>query len=781
MCEIQTLFENFTDTLNKCEKMCYNKEAIILVFFAVIAERLDFMSTGSSSGKNGSRPQKKPVKRVEKVILSAPAPSGKGKNNVSGSKKSGSQQGGQKVSAVRRIGRGVSKTIAVTFLILMIMICIVGTAMTVFIMKYVESDSVINLDDLSLNYTTIIYAIDSDGEYTEMQTISAEGTRIWVSIDDIPQYVQDAFVYSEDERFMQHTGVDWIRTVGAFVDMIAGQLGFDNTGFGASTITQQLIKNINGDYYNRTASTKMQEIVAALNLERHYSKEQILEAYLNCINLGNGCYGVEAASQKYFGKSVSELTYTEAAALAVTTKSPSTLNPLDNPDGNKTRRNQVALSKMLEFGTITQEEYDACIEEDLTIVDAELESGSSTGIYNWYTDEVIRQVQEDLMEEYGYDSDEALSLITSGGYRIYTNCDYTMQTQLEAAFLNDSNFGSSMTNSAGEKPSAAIVVMDYSGNVKAVVGDRYEKTGSLVWSNATQGLISPGSCMKPITVYAPAIESDLITYSSVLIDEPIEARNDDGELVEWPKNYNNVWTYQSYTMAQALWESKNTIPAQLIQMLTPQYCYDFLTQKLGISTLAEDEASHEALALGGLTYGVSVEELTAAYQIFGNGGVYNEPKYYTTVLNAQGEVVLDTSDQEGTQVISSQTSYIMNRMLKNVVERGTGTAAKVSGVEVVGKTGTSSYSEDLCFVGLSPSYVAGVWLGYSENKETISGGYSAAQVWKNLMSSIVAGAETTFEMDTTGVVESYYDPSTGKCTSSNTGYIGYYKEDHLEE
>ena len=738
------------------------------------------MSTGSSSGKNGKQPQKKPVKRVEKVILSAPAPSSKGKNNSSKSKKSVARRDGQEAGAARRVSRGVLKTIAIVFLVLLIMICIVGTAMTVFIMKYVESDAVINLDDLSLNYTTTIYAVGSDGEYTEMQTIAAEGNRIWVSIDDIPQHVQDAFVYSEDERFMQHTGVDWLRTIGAFVDMIAGQLGFDNTGFGASTITQQLIKNINGDYYDRSASNKMQEIVGALNLERHYSKEQILEAYLNYINLGNGCYGVEAASQKYFGKSVSELTYTEAAALAVTTKSPSNLNPLDNPEENKARRNQVALSKMLEFGTITQEEYDACIQEDLVIVNAALEAGTDNGIYNWFTDEVIRQVQEDLVEEYGYDSDEALGLITRGGYRIYTTCDYQMQTQLEAAFLDDSNFGSSMTNSAGEKPSAAIVVMDYSGNVKAVVGDRYEKTGSLVWSNATQGLISPGSCMKPITVYAPALDNDTITYSSMLMDQPIQARNDDGEMVDWPQNYDRVWTRRNYTMAEALQESKNTIPAQLIQMLTPQYCYDFLTQKLGVSSLAEEEASHEALTLGGLTYGMSVEELTAAYQIFGNGGVYNEPKYYTTVVNAQGEVVLDTGDQQGVQAISSQTSYIMNRMLKNVVEQGTGTAARVSGVEIVGKTGTSSYSEDLSFVGLSPSYVAGVWLGYTENKEPISGGYSSSRVWRNLMSGIVAGAETTFQMDTTGVVESYYDPSTGVCTSSNTGYLGYYKEGHLQ-
>lgn len=739
------------------------------------------MSTGSSSGRNGKQPQKKPVKRVEKVILSAPAPSGKGKNSPSKSKRGVARRGGQDVGAARRVSRGVLKTIAIVFLVLLIMICIVGTAMTVFIMKYVESDAVINLDDLSLNYTTTIYAVGSDGEYTEMQTIAAEGNRIWVSIDDIPQHVQDAFVYSEDERFMQHTGVDWLRTIGAFVDMIAGQLGFDNTGFGASTITQQLIKNINGDYYDRSASNKMQEIVGALNLERHYSKEQILEAYLNYINLGNGCYGVEAASQKYFGKSVSELTYTEAAALAVTTKSPSNLNPLDNPEENKARRNQVALSKMLEFGTITQEEYDACIQEDLTIVNAELEAGTNTGVYNWFTDEVIRQVQEDLVEAYGYSSEEALSMINRGGYRIYTTCDYQMQNQLETAFQDDSNFGSSMTNSAGEKPSAAIVVMDYNGNVKALVGDRYQKTGNLVWSNATQGLISPGSCMKPITVYAPAIDNDTITYSSMLIDQPIQARNDDGEMVDWPQNYDRVWTRRGYTMAEALQESKNTIPAQLIQMLTPQYCYDFLTQKLGITSLTEDEASHEALTLGGLTYGMSVEELTAAYQIFGNGGVYNQPKYYTTVLNAQGEVVLDTGDQQGTQAISSQTSYIMNRMLKNVVQQGTGTAAQVSGVEIVGKTGTSSYSEDLTFVGLSPSYVAGVWLGYTENKETISGGYSPARVWRNLMSGIVAGAETTFQMDTTGVVESYYDPSTGKCTSSNTGYLGYYKEGHLEE
>ena len=191
------------------------------------------MSTGSSSGRNGKQPQKKPVKRVEKVILSdtrSRVPSGKGKNGSSGSRKGIARKGSQEAGAARRVSRGVLKTIAIIFLVLLIMICIVGTALTVFIMKYVESDAVINLDDLSLNYTTTIYAVGSDGEYTEMQTISAEGNRIWVSIDDIPQYVQDAFVYSEDERFMQHTGVDWFRTIGAFVDMVAGQLALTTPG-----------------------------------------------------------------------------------------------------------------------------------------------------------------------------------------------------------------------------------------------------------------------------------------------------------------------------------------------------------------------------------------------------------------------------------------------------------------------------------------------------------------------------------------------------------------------
>lgn len=742
----------------------------------------------------------KPVKRVEKVIITDA--DAKRKSKPSSAKHLRSKKSAKGHSTARSIGAGVGKVIFAAFLIFIIIGSIVGTAMTVFIMRYVNADPVIDLDALELGYTTVIYGTNFEGEEIELQKITSGGYRTWVSIDKIPQMVQDAFMYSEDERFKEHEGVDWARTFGAFAGWVASKFGVETSGFGASTITQQLVKNINSDFYQRTGSTKLKEIMMSLNLERHYSKDKILEAYLNYINLGNNTYGVEAASQKYFNKSVSELTVSEAAMLAVIPKSPSKYEPINNYETNIDRRNRVSLAKLLEFNCITQEEYDAAVADMPQIFNIDLsqnENDTFSTIYSWYVDEAIRSVQADFASKYNVSSDEALDMINNGGYRIYTPMISELQNVLEDAFLDDSLFEANSaanaityTNSAGEQvtitPSAAMVIMDYEGYVLAIVGDRGAKTSSLCWSNASgKSRLSPGSCMKPITVYAPAIDNGTITWSTLLTDEPIEAKGDDGKLRPWPENYGgpSKWTYAPITMQKALEVSKNTIPAQLIKTLTPEYCFNFLTQDLGITTLLDDESEHLALTIGGLDEGLKLTELVAAYEMFGNGGMHYAPKAYTQVVDTMGNVILDNSYDEGNQAISEQSAYVMNRLLNTVItgSEGTGRAAAVSGYDIVGKTGTSSFSEHLSFVGCTPSFVSGIWLGYSDIQEEIPSTYSPAKVWGNIMSLILPlyyQADETFEAPE-GVVQMQYCTHTGLLATNGcpSTAVGYYDSSQL--
>lgn len=691
------------------------------------------------------------------------------KKSDSSSKKQKKKPASKGAKAGKVIVFSIGKFILTLFLILIITGCVVATAMTVFVMKYVDSGTTLDLDNVKSGYTGNIYGLDANGEDVVVQSLTAEGRRTWVDIDQIPQHVQDAVVCTEDRRFREHEGVDWLRTFAAFANMITGdRLNFSG---GASTITQQLIKNINGDFYDRSPSKKLKEILGALNLERNYTKSQILEAYMNYISLDNNVYGLQAGAEYYFGKDVSQLSIAEAAALASITKSPADYSPIDNPEENKRRRNWV-IDLMLEDGHITQEQHAAAIAEELVLVDRTLitdDSGAQEkGIYNWYVDTVIREVQEDLVEQYGYTSEEALAKINGQGLQIYTPMDIAMQDKLERLFLDDNNFYSSVVE---DHPEAAMVIMDYNGNIKAQVGSRDPKEDNLGFNFIVQGIRSQGSCMKPITAYAPALQQDLIYWSKIGIDEPKYVENG----VPGPNNYDKTYT-GPVTMINALKKSLNTIPVELVQQMGYVETYNYLHDTLGLSNFTNPDSAGLGITLG--FSGVYLNQFTATYTMFGNGGFYSSPKTYTKVLDNTGKVILET-DQSQTQVLDTDTAYIMNRMLREVVTSGTGTQANMDQIEVVGKTGTGE-DTDVSFVGCTPYYVASLWMGYEDNRDLPTSGvvYTPSRVWKNIMSSILEGyAPATFELDSTGVQKLTYCQDTGLIAGVNCPKVGtgYYK------
>lgn len=725
-----------------------------------------------STNGNQKKPQKKVMRGSEYREAEAKKPVIRHKRGPVG------------VRAAKSVVFSIGKVFLTICLILLIICCILGTALTVFVMKYVDSDTGIDLNELDVYSTSTVYGLDSEGNAKAMQSLHLSGRKEWVDLDKIPQHVQDAFVYTEDQRFMDHEGVDWGRTLSSFLKLALKQ----DASQGGSTITQQLIKNINRDFDNRTIDVKIREILGALQLERHNPKKAILEAYLNYIDLGNGNYGVQAASEYYFDKDVSELTYAEAASLAATTKSPNNINIMANPERNKERR-AYTLSKMLEFNTITQEEYEESLNEEIAVMDRKGEDSkvleSDNKIYNWYVDATVKKVIQDLQDQCGMTESEAKEKVNGGGLKIYTSCQIDMQNYLEEYFLDDSNFfGSKLEH----PPEGAGIIMDYQGNVQAVVGSRNEKEGNLVLSRATDDVRSAGSAMKPITTYAPAINSDLITWSSMLVDEPKKKIN--GK--DWPGNYEDYWTRKGLSTVDALIVSKNTIPVELMQRLGIDYCYNFLKDNLHISTLGDGIDRSENLTLGMTERGVKLDELCAAYAIFGNNGNYNTPKYYTKVVDINGKVLLE-NEPENSYAIDASSAYIMNKMMQQVIEapNGTGRQARMNRFTIAGKTGTSDDNLEFSFVGLNPYYVMAIRFGYDQNDETYTTKkersiknkvYKPQTVYKDIMTDLLKDYDNAdFDLDDSEVVEKRYCTVSGMLAGSGCGStkVGYYKKSNV--
>lgn len=685
----------------------------------------------------------------------------------------------------------VKKTFAVigtTLLSLVLIVLITGSilaaAMTVYVVQFVQNTTIdIDLDSLDEQSSSFIYAYDENDALVQMKKLSRNVDRVPVSIDEIPQHVQNAFVYTEDARFFEHQGVDWKRTFGAFINEIVNIWG---TRQGGSTITQQLVKNVTGDSKARW-DRKMREIIRASQIEQYCTKSDILEAYLNYIGFGGKTAGIEAASQKYFGKHVGELTIAEGACLAGIPKNPEVVNPWVDPEACLERQ-KIVLSNMLEYGAISEHEYNAAVNEEIHFRSRNDVDNSYTandnGIQNWFVDMVIDDVINDFMDLYGIEYEEASDRLYNGGYKVYTTCDVEMQLEVEKKYQDYSTFSDTVLTNP---PQSAFIAMDYNGNILAVVGAVGEKAGDNVLNYATMTWQQPGSCIKPITTYSYGIEHDIINYSSIFIDQPIEIEdeNDYRATRQWPSNYTDIWSMENVFIYQALERSLNTVPAQLAELIGPNDLLSFVQNKYQISTLAVDDANLAPMAVGALTDGVYLRELVAAYQPFGNLGKYYTPTSYTRVEGPGGELVLDHA-YTPIQSIGEDTAYIMNKMMQQVISgpNGTGTAAQLRNIPVAGKTGTTQNYADLLFVGCTPNYVSGIWYGYDNNESVEEGTYySAAQIWKNVFGDIAEKGDLTRFPECNEVEEYYFCAETGLISNGNCkqGGVGYYKKSSLPE
>ncbi|MCL2518532.1 MAG: PBP1A family penicillin-binding protein [Oscillospiraceae bacterium] len=629
---------------------------------------------------------------------------------------------------------------------------IVGGVFALYIRNYITAD-LEGFEFLATNQneTTKIYYMDFTDRTNrqgkrvllEDEIIYGSENRTWASYREIPKNLTEAFIAIEDKRFDTHGGVDWVRTISATLNWVLG--GSDR--FGASTITQQLIKNITQDD-DISIQRKVQEILRALELEKTKDKSEIMELYLNTIFLSQRSYGVQAAAQTYFGKDVKDLTLIECAAIAAIPQAPTKFDPIQNPENNAERRNKV-LIEMHNQGKITRQEFDSAYKKELKLnlkVDDESNTSGIT-INSWYKDQVIEESIRLLMEKLGITREIASRMIYNNGLQIITVMDPKVQKILEEVFEDESNF---RVKSTIIKPESAMVVIDpATGDILGLVGGMGEKTSNRLYNYATQGRRPPGSAIKPLSVYAPALDAGLINYASVFDDVPVNFGTFDG--VEWsrkdgwpsnlPKRYDGLTT-----LSQAIKVSKNTIAVRVLTLLGVNKSFDFMKNKLNIGIIEREEVAGKILSdidlaplgLGELTHGVTVEEMTRAYAIFCNRGIYNDSRTVLRIEDSNGNVIVD-NNKPGVTVISEATANIMTKLLQTVVEdRGTASRIELkNNIDVAGKTGTTNSDNDRWFIGYTPYYVGGVWFGYSQPRSLENFQPSpAVLVWDKVMQKL---------------------------------------------
>lgn len=557
-----------------------------------------------------------------------------------------------------------------------------------------------NIESLALNSNSTVYYIDENGREVEYSQLHSDNNCIWVESSEIAPCFKDAVVAIEDERFYKHNGVDIKRTLGATVKYVASKLGVGESSYGGSTITQQVIKNITAED-DFKATRKVKEIMRAIALENQLSKDEILTLYCNVCYFANGCNGVEAAARTYFNKSAIDLNIEEAASIAGITQFPSKYDPIANPESNVEKRNTV-LGKMLELGKISSDEYDKAVSSALTLNKGYIRDRNTVTTY--FEDQLVNDLISDLMERKNYTRDFAESQVYNGGFKIYATIDPKIQSIMNDVFENTSNFG------GNGKSEAAMVILDpYTGEIKGLIGGLGKKTDTRGFNRATQAIRQPGSAIKPLAVYAPAVDLGKVTESDIVKDEEITVGNDNWK----PKN-----SYSGFkgnmTVKEAVARSANIPAVKVLQEVGLSNSYGYLQNKFHISTLQDGDKNFSALALGGFTQGVTVKDMAAAYGVFVNSGKYITPYTYSKVLDAGGNVVLENYKNE-TQAISESAAYITADLLSGPVNLSMGTATRArlsSGMPAYGKTGTTDDDFDKWFVGFTPYYVGAVWFGF---------------------------------------------------------------------
>ncbi len=620
----------------------------------------------------------------------------------------------------RRTARAAYTTIGLCvlsiFLVLLFSAVILSSALLVYATKGIDSE--LDLPTLAANQerTTKLYYYNEEGEAVELENERLHGTenRIWIPLSSIPTDVQNAFIAIEDHRFYEHNGVDVRRTAGALLSFFSS-----DKSYGGSTITQQLIKNLTGDD-QATVKRKLTEIMRALSLEKQTDKSTILELYLNTVYLSQGCYGLETAAETYFGKSASELTLVEGASLAAIIQYPSRYDPIRHPDYNEERRNTV-LWRMHELGMLTDAVYEQAIATPTVLCEARQEP--TAGRLSWFTETVIEDVIADLCETYHLSRTAASQMLYNGGLSVYTTMDMTMQRAVEDYYADLTNIPRSKEGVRAD--SAAVVVDPKNGHLLAIAGDIGEKTSDRILNLATQMLRSPGSVIKPVSVYAPALEKNLITWASVFDDVPVTFTEGSDGYTCWPKNNPRVYSGLT-TVNAALMKSTNTVAVRVLNKLGVNTSYRFL-RSLGVTTLVEGEKSADGrtlsdiagapLALGALTRGASLREMTGAYTMLANQGVHHDVVSYTAVYDKDGKILL-SHDGQGQRMLGEDTTEIMTRMLENVVDYGTASDLTLArSAPVAGKTGTSNANTDRWFIGYTPQLLCGIWYGHKDAQD----------------------------------------------------------------
>jgi len=714
----------------------------------------------------------------------------------------------RKPTQKKKLGIRLFKGFLLCFVLLVAVACIGGF---LFLKKIVDEAPEITAESVKpTGYITNVYA--DDGTTLTEQFLAAGANRVSKTLDEIPVNLQHAFVAIEDSRFYEHNGIDYRGIARAFITGI--QRG--NFNEGASTITQQLLKNsvfnfMEENTFYEKAERKLQEQFLAIELEQKMSKEDILENYLNMINLGQNTLGVQSASLRYFNKDVSELTLSECAVIAGITKNPGKNNPITNPDENDKRREKV-LGDMLDQGYITQAEHDEAVADTdvynrIQAVNNEQQNDSP---YTYFIDALSEQVQKDLIAA-GYTDTQASNKLYSGGLNITTTQNLALQQICNEEMNNDNNYTSTIkygisylltvTRADGtmdnyssndikayaksayndnygllysseerarevieewkatiaqegdqydekltlsKQPQASVTLIENStGHIKALVGGRGDKTTSLSLNRAYTGSKrQPGSTFKVLAAYAPAIDKDIVSLSTVIKDEPYQYENG-----KWVKNW-----YSGYrgnvTVRKAIEQSMNIIAVKTITDVTPQVAVEYL-EDMGITTLESTDLV-QSLGLGGITYGVYNYELTAAFAAIANHGLYNEPVLYTKILDHDGNVLLENNGQNSKQVLRESTADLLTLAMEDVVTSGTGTQARLGSMPVAGKTGTTSDDKDVWFVGYTPYYSCAVWLGYDDPKPLSGEWKSHITLWKNIMRRVHDGLEVKdFEISST--------------------------------
>lgn len=718
----------------------------------------------------------------------------------------------KKQQALHSTGKKWSRKIIFTFvqvfLIAMIGLAIIGVSAGIGAFRGVlaTAPDIGNIDVTPSGFSTFVYNIEG----TQIQKlVSNDSNRIPVTIDMVPQDLKDAFVAIEDSRFYDHNGID-IKGI-----IRAGWVGIQNRHFseGASTITQQLLKNnVFTDWTSEDSladkfKRKFQEQYLALELEKVMDKDTILINYMNTINLGQNTLGVEAASRRYFNKSVSDLNLSECAVIAGITQNPSRYNPITHPDKNAERREKV-LKDMLDQGYITEEERAEALADDvysrIQIADSENEDAS---VNTYFVDALVDDVMEDLIAS-GYNETQAFTLLYSGGLKIYSTQDPKIQQICDNAFADESNFPANtkwylnyeltidrangdrenistemfrsywrenrspnynliypsqeeayqdieayktdIMNPGDEvygenvsltpQPQVSLVVEDQStGCIVAMVGGRGAKTGSRTLNRATDAVRQPGSTFKIVSTYAPALDSAGLTLATVINDAPFNYVGGRPVANWYGEQYRGL-----SSLRDGIRDSMNVVTVKTLTLITPQLGFDYL-KSFGFTTLAEREEINgevysdiqQTTALGGLTHGVTNEELNAAYACIANGGTYIKPKLYTKVLDHDGNIILDNTMPQSKQVIKETTAFLLTDAMVDVVTSGTGGSVNFGNMAIAGKTGTTSDYNDVWFAGYTPYYTATTWAGFDNNvKLTGDEKNLAKKMWRVVMSQI---------------------------------------------